>query len=68
MGGLRGGSGGGGRKGIELMRRLPHLQNLVRRDPSGYRTEFMSQLRNCKSEMEIVRLNPVTAEVSVGGY
>eukprot|EP01084_Bolivina_argentea_P227028 383448_1 len=62
MGGLRGGSDGGGRKGLELMRRLPHLQNLVRRDPSGYRTEFMSQLRNCKSEMEIVRLNPVNAE------
>ncbi len=63
MGGLRGGSGGSGRKGLELMSRLPHLQNLVRRDPLGYRAEFMSQFRNCKSEMEIVRLNPVTAEV-----
>ncbi|CAE7820566.1 Mys45A, partial [Symbiodinium sp. KB8] len=38
--------------------RLHHLQNVIKRDPTAYRDEFLLQYRNYKAEMEIFALNP----------
>lgn len=37
---------------------LPQLQNLIKRDPEGYRTEFELQWRHLQSTLEVLRLQP----------
>ena len=39
--------------------KLPQLQNLIKRDPEGYKEEFILQLRHFKSEIEIFKLKPM---------
>jgi hypothetical protein len=41
MGGLRGAS----HKRVELVMKLPQLQNLIKRDSAGYKEEFLQQHR-----------------------
>ena len=41
-----------------LPNNLPQLQNLIKRDSSLYRDEFLQQWRHYKSNMEIFKLNP----------
>jgi len=38
--------------------KLPQLQNLIKRDPAGYREEFEQQKRHFESELEIFKLRP----------
>ncbi|ETW05290.1 hypothetical protein H310_04244 [Aphanomyces invadans] len=42
----------------DVMAKLPQLQNMIKRDPSAYRDEFMMQLRHYESEVAIFRLQP----------
>ena len=42
----------------QLIDKLPQLQNLVKRDPEGYRDEFTTQLRHFESELQIMMLHP----------
>ena len=37
---------------------LPQLQNLVKRDPAGYKEEFLTQWRHFESSKAIFELNP----------
>lgn len=42
----------------QLPDNLPQLQNLIKRDPSSYREEFMQQYNHYLSLLEVFRLNP----------
>lgn len=46
-------------KKVAVTYKLPQLQDLIKRDPSGYRDEFQMQKRNFQSELEIFKLRPV---------
>ena len=41
-----------------LPNNIPQLQNLIKRDPSLYKDEFLQQWRHYQSNMEIFKLNP----------
>lgn len=56
----------GRRQGNTLPTSLPQLQNLIKRDASLYKEEFLQQLRHYESELKIFQLNPSTAS-SEGG-
>ncbi|KAL4065405.1 SDA1-domain-containing protein [Scleroderma citrinum] len=45
-------------RGILLTANLPQLQNLIKRDPSGYREEFLQQWNHYNSILEIFLINP----------
>ena len=45
-------------KKISLTMRLPQLQNFIKRDPDGYKEEFMMQKRHFDSELEIFKMRP----------
>ncbi|KAG7093623.1 hypothetical protein E1B28_007287 [Marasmius oreades] len=45
-------------RGILLTANLPQLQNLIKRDPPGYRDEFLQQWNHYNSIRQIFRLNP----------
>ncbi|KAF9266886.1 protein required for actin cytoskeleton organization and cell cycle progression [Marasmius fiardii PR-910] len=45
-------------RGILLTANLPQLQNLIKRDPAGYREEFLQQWNHYNSIRQIFHLNP----------
>ena len=55
-------SGGGIATGagtrVEVTLKLPQLQNLVKRDPQGYREDYDAQVRRLESECGILQLSP----------
>lgn len=53
-----GGSGAG--KRVDVTLKLPQLQNLCKRDPSGYKEDFEAQVRRLESELGILALQPAT--------
>ncbi|KAG5183588.1 SDA1-domain-containing protein [Tribonema minus] len=53
-----GGQKGASHKRVELVLKLPQLQNLIKRDAAGYKEEFRQQHRNYMSELEIFKLKP----------
>eukprot|EP01038_Epipyxis_sp_PR26KG_P010899 gene10899-14630_t len=46
------------KKRVDISFKLPQLQNLIKRDPSGYHEEFITQKRHFDSELEIFKLHP----------
>ena len=53
--------GGKGRKrnrSETLVSNLPQLQNLIRRDPSSYKQEFLTQWRHWTSALTLLQLSP----------
>ena len=50
--------GSGSARRTQLIDKLPQLQNLVKRDPDGYRDEFMMQYRHYESARLILELEP----------
>jgi protein SDA1 len=42
----------------ELLVKLPHLQNAMKRDPESYIEEFMMQYRHFQSELRLYKLTP----------
>lgn len=53
-----GGSGTG--KRVDVTLKLPQLQNLCKRDPTGYKEDFEAQVRRLESELGILALQPAT--------
>src|ERR1700761_1190152 len=45
-------------RGALLASNLPQLQNLIKRDPAGYKDEFLQQWNHYNSIREIFRLKP----------
>ena len=45
-------------RGILLTANLPQLQNLIKRDPNGYKEEFLQQWNHYNSIREIFQINP----------
>lgn len=45
-------------RGILLTANLPQLQNLIKRDPPGYKEEFLQQWNHYNSIREIFKLHP----------
>lgn len=45
-------------KRLVVTLKLPQLQNLIKRDPTAYREEFLTQKRHFESELEIFKLRP----------
>jgi protein SDA1 len=45
-------------KKVALVMKIPQLQNLIKRDPTAYKEEFMMQKRHFDNEMEIFKLHP----------
>jgi protein SDA1 len=45
-------------RGALLTSNLPQLQNLIKRDPQGYREEFLQQWNHYDSILNIFRTNP----------
>jgi protein SDA1 len=45
-------------RGILLTSNLPQLQNLIKRDPSAYREEFLQQWNHYNSVHQIFIINP----------
>lgn len=46
-------------RGLLLSSNLPQLQNLIKRDPSAYKEEFLQQWNHYKSTMAIFQANPM---------
>lgn len=45
----------------DVIGKLPQLQNMVKRDPVGYRAEFLMQLRHFESEYQLFLESPVSS-------
>ena len=45
----------------DVTMKLSQLQNLCKRDPIGYKSDYLVQLHRFKSEIEILRLSPSSA-------
>ena len=43
---------------VDVTLKLPQLQNLVKRDPQGYREDYDAQVRRLESECGILQLSP----------
>ncbi|EEY68850.1 SDA1 family protein [Phytophthora infestans T30-4] len=50
----------------DVIGKLPQLQNMVKRDPVGYRTEFLMQLRHFESEYQLFLLQPTKESAHFG--
>ncbi|RLN02687.1 hypothetical protein BBJ28_00016347 [Nothophytophthora sp. Chile5] len=50
----------------DVIGKLPQLQNMVKRDPSGYRSEFLMQLRHFESEYQLFLLQPAKESAHFG--
>ncbi|CEG45802.1 protein sda1 homolog isoform x1 [Plasmopara halstedii] len=50
----------------DVIGKLPQLQNMVKRDPLGYRTEFLMQLRHFESEYQLFLLQPTKESAHFG--
>ncbi|TDH72488.1 hypothetical protein CCR75_005721 [Bremia lactucae] len=46
--------------------KLPQLQNMVKRDPLGYKAEFLMQLRHFESEFQLFLLRPTKESAHFG--
>lgn len=47
-----------GGRGVLLTSNLPQLQNLIKRDPAGYKEEFLQQWNHYDSIRQIFQINP----------
>ncbi|KAG6845041.1 hypothetical protein H0H87_001378 [Tephrocybe sp. NHM501043] len=45
-------------RGVLLTANLPQLQNLIKRDPTAYKEEFLQQLNHYNSIRQIFKINP----------
>ena len=45
-------------RGILLTSNLPQLQNLIKRDPTAYKEEFLQQWNHYNSVRRIFQINP----------
>ncbi|EIM80619.1 protein required for actin cytoskeleton organization and cell cycle progression [Stereum hirsutum FP-91666 SS1] len=45
-------------RGVLLTSNLPQLQNLIKRDPTGYKEEFLQQWNHYNSVRQIFQINP----------
>jgi hypothetical protein len=45
-------------RGVLLTANLPQLQNLIKRDPTGYKEEFLQQWNHYNSIRQIFQINP----------
>lgn len=45
-------------RGLLLTSNLPQLQNLIKRDPTAYKEEFLQQWTHYNSVIEIFKANP----------
>lgn len=45
-------------RGILLTANLPQLQNLIKRDPTAYKEEFLQQWNHYNSIRQIFQINP----------
>ncbi|KAG1706657.1 hypothetical protein DVH05_027509 [Phytophthora capsici] len=50
----------------DVIGKLPQLQNMVKRDPVGYRTEFLMQQRHFESEYQLFLLQPTKESAHFG--
>ncbi|KAG6610299.1 SDA1 family protein [Phytophthora cinnamomi] len=50
----------------DVIGKLPQLQNMVKRDPVGYRSEFLMQLRHFESEYQLFLLQPTKESAHFG--
>ncbi|OWZ22777.1 hypothetical protein PHMEG_0002449 [Phytophthora megakarya] len=50
----------------DVIGKLPQLQNMVKRDPVGYRSEFLMQLRHFESEFQLFLLQPTKESAHFG--
>ncbi|CAI5744642.1 unnamed protein product [Peronospora destructor] len=50
----------------DVIGKLPQLQNMVKRDPIGYRTEFQMQQRHFESEYQLFLLQPTKESAHFG--
>eukprot|EP00112_Aurelia_sp_Birch-Aquarium-sp1_P001464 Seg1159.2 transcript_id=Seg1159.2/GoldUCD/mRNA.D3Y31 product="Protein SDA1" protein_id=Seg1159.2/GoldUCD/D3Y31 len=48
-----------------LPNNLPQLQNLIKRDPTLYKDEFLQQWRHYQSNIEIFKLNPTQSSTTL---
>eukprot|EP00934_Nitzschia_sp_Nitz4_P003709 Nitzschia sp. Nitz4//scaffold26_size159584//28171//30795//NITZ4_002474-RA/size159584-processed-gene-0.66-mRNA-1//-1//CDS//3329545031//3699//frame0 len=54
---VAGGAGNAGTK-VDVTLKLSQLQNLCKRDPTGYREDYDKQVKRLESELGILKLNP----------
>lgn len=59
-------STGAGTK-MDVTLKLPQLQNLVKRDPDGYREDYDAQIHRLKSECNILLIGSAQTQVADGG-
>ncbi|KAI9916165.1 hypothetical protein PsorP6_016725 [Peronosclerospora sorghi] len=50
----------------DVLGKLPQLQNMVKRDPLGYRNEFLMQQRHFESEFQLFLLQPTKESAHFG--
>jgi protein SDA1 len=50
----------------DVIGKLPQLQNMVKRDPDGYKSEFLMQLRHYESEYQLFELQPTKESAHFG--
>lgn len=50
----------------DVIGKLPQLQNMVKRDPGAYKTEFLMQLRHYESEYQLFLLQPAKESAHFG--
>lgn len=50
----------------DVIGKLPQLQNMVKRDPEAYRSEFLMQLRHYESEYQLFLLQPAKESAHFG--
>jgi protein SDA1 len=46
-------------RGVNLLQNLPQLQNLIKRDPASYRSEFLNQYNHYVSLLRILQQSPL---------
>ncbi|KAJ0411133.1 hypothetical protein ATCC90586_004990 [Pythium insidiosum] len=50
----------------DVIGKLPQLQNMVKRDPDAYKSEFLMQLRHYESEYQLFELQPTKESAHFG--
>ncbi|GLE09731.1 hypothetical protein PINS_up021571 [Pythium insidiosum] len=50
----------------DVIGKLPQLQNMVKRDPEAYKSEFLMQLRHYESEYQLFELQPTKESAHFG--
>ncbi|GAB0096330.1 Protein SDA1 [Sergentomyia squamirostris] len=49
-------------KGTQLVMNLPHLQNLIKKDPVSYKDEFIQQYSHFENTLDIFKFSPEKAD------